>query len=63
MDATGLRAATWPAPADAGAAERLLERFGSQGPAEARLLRQPGRRGDAAGPGWQQPLFVGPGDP
>ena len=41
MDETGLHAATWPAPADAGAAERLLERFESQGPAEARMLGRP----------------------
>ncbi len=32
----------WPIPADPGAASRLLERFAALGPAEARLLHQPG---------------------
>jgi glutamate-ammonia-ligase adenylyltransferase len=41
MDEPDLHTATWPVPADAAAAERLLERFGAQGLAEARLLRRP----------------------
>ena len=32
---------SWPAPADPGAADRLIERFAAIGPAEARLLRRP----------------------
>ncbi len=41
MDEARLLTATWPAPADPGAAERMLERFADQGEAETRMLERP----------------------
>ena len=42
MNAAALKTASWPDPADPGAADRLLERFAGLGAAEARLTGQTG---------------------
>ena len=55
---TMLQAASWPAPADPGAADRLLERFGDLGASEAGLLTKPGFAAMLAALGGNSPYLA-----
>ena len=58
MDALPTLSHAWPQPFDPGAAERLLERFAEQGPAQATLLERPGVRAMLQALGGNSPFLT-----
>ncbi len=58
MDALPATSQPWPQPFDPGAAERLIERFAEQGPAEAALLERPGVRAMLQALGGNSPFLT-----